>query len=399
MIFSFDLNVTVIILSAASLLSLICVIFIYVMRIRRVTRYARLQNDELPDFDNPEREIDAALEPASIVVYAQDQAESLEHLLPQLLEQDYAPRFEIIVVNEGESEATRDIVDTLRITHNNLYLTYTPDGARNLSRKKLALMLGIKAARNRVVVNTTAGVVIESTHWLEMIMRNFTDKDVEVVLGYAVPTDNDSGMGKRCRAFDTIVDGVTWLTSAIKGKPYRGTEFNIAYTRDIFFKNKGFSRSLNLRHGDDDIFISEIANSANTAVELSEPSIVRCNFYNHRRAIGELQRRHEFTGRFISKSSRRLMALGAWLMWLTLGTGIAAAVLALPNVFAAIIAAVIIVTLLVTVSVVWRKAMRTLGSRTMLFTLPWLALTLPIRKALRAIRYRLRKGRNYTWNK
>jgi hypothetical protein len=250
-----------------------------------------------------------------------------------------------------------------------------------------------------VVVNTTAGVVIESTHGLEMIMRNFTDKDVEVVLGYAVPTDNDSGMGKRCRAFDTIVDGVTWLTSAIKGKPYRGTEFNIAYTRDIFFKNKGFSRSLNLRHGDDDIFISEIANSANTAVELSEPSIVRCNFYNHRRAIGELQRRHEFTGRFISKSSRRLMALGAWLMWLTLGTGIAAAVLALPNVFAAIIAAVIIVTLLVTVSVVWRKAMRTLGSRTMLFTLPWLALTLPIRKALRAIRYRLRKGRNYTWNK
>jgi glycosyltransferase involved in cell wall biosynthesis len=316
-----------------------------------------------------------------------------------LLEQEYAPGFEIIVVNEGESEATREIVDTLRIAHHNLYLTYTPDGARNLSRKKLALMLGIKAARNRVVVNTTASVSIQSTHWLETMMRNFTNRHVEVVLGYAVPEDSDSGLGKRCRAFDTISAGVTWLTSAIAGKPYRGTEFNIAYTRELFFDNKGFSRSLNLRYGDDDIFISEIANSANTVVELSEPSIVRLNFYNHKRALAELHRRHEFTGRFISKSSRRLMALGAWLMWLTIGAGIASAILALPNLFAAAIAAVIILTLLITVTLTWRNAMRTLGSRTMFFTLPWLAMTLPIRKALRAMRYRLHKGRNYTWNK
>ncbi len=399
MIFSFDLGVTPIFFAAFSLLGLICVILIYVLRVKRVSRYARLQNEALPDFDDSEREIDTKLEPASIVVYSQDQAESLSELLPQLLEQEYAPGFEIIVVNEGESEATREIVDTLRIAHHNLYLTYTPDGARNLSRKKLALMLGIKAARNRVVVNTTASVSIQSTHWLETIMRNFTNRHVEVVLGYAVPEDSDSGLGKRCRAFDTISAGVTWLTSAIAGKPYRGTEFNIAYTRELFFDNKGFSRSLNLRYGDDDIFISEIANGANTVVELSEPSIVRLNFYNHKRALAELHRRHEFTGRFISKSSRRLMALGAWLMWLTIGAGIASAILALPNLFAAAIAAVIILTLLIIVTLTWRNAMRTLGSRTMFFTLPWLAMTLPIRKALRALRYRMHKGRNYTWNK
>lgn len=399
MIFHFDLQVSIIILLALSLLCLVCVIFAYVLRVRRVTRYARLQNSELPDFDDPDRQPIEGLEPASVVVYAQDQAESLEQLLPQLLGQEYAPGFEIIVVNEGESEATRDIVDTLRITHRNLYLTYTPDGARNLSRKKLALMLGIKAARNRVVVNTTAGVLIDSPHWLEMMMRNFTDKSIEVVLGYAVPCNTDSGIGKRCRAFDTIAAGVTWLTSAIVGKPYRGTEFNVAYTRDIFFKNKGFSRSLNLRHGDDDIFISEIANGYNTAVELSEPSIVRCNFYNHKRAIDELMRRHQFTGHFINKASRRYMAFGAWMMWATLGTAVAAAVLALPNLIPAAVAVAIFLILFLTVTLVWRKSLRTLGSRSMFFTLLWFAMTMPMRKAARAVRYRLHKGRNYTWNK
>jgi glycosyltransferase involved in cell wall biosynthesis len=369
------------------------------LRVKRVARYARRQNLELPDFDDPERVPDPALEPASIVVYAQDQADNLSRLLPQLLEQQYAPGFEIIVVNEGESEATRDIVDTLRITHRNLYLTFTPDGARNLSRKKLALMLGIKAARNRVVVNTTATASIPSTHWLETMMRNFTDKSTEIVLGYAVPADTDNALGKHRHAFDTIAAGVTWLTAAIAGKPYRGTEYNIAYTRDIFFRNKGFSRSLNLRHGDDDIFISEIATRHNTAVELSEPSIVRLNFYNHSRELAELHRRHEFTGRFISRSSRRLMALGAWLMWATIGLAAAAAVTAIPNLLATAIAAVIIIALLITTALTWRSAMRALGSRPLLLTVPRLALTLPFRNIIRAIDYRLHKGRNYTWNK
>jgi glycosyltransferase involved in cell wall biosynthesis len=398
MIFCLDLSVTTIILTALSLVCLTLVIITYVLRVKRVARYARRQNEDLPDFDDPERTIDDKLEPASIVVYAQDQAENLSQLLPQLLGQDYKPGFEVIVVNEGESEATRDIVDTLRITHHNLYLTFTPDGARNLSRKKLALMLGIKAARNRVVVNTTAGVLIDSPHWLETMMRNFTDESVEVVLGYALPCNTDTGVGKRCRAFDIVADGVTWLTSAIAGKPYRGTEFNVAYTRDIFFRNKGFSRSLNLRHGDDDIFISEIATRYNTAVELSEPSIVRCNFYNHSRELGELHRRHEFTGRFITRSSRRLMAFGAWMMWLTLASSITAAIVALPNLFAASIAAVIILAMFIVVSLTWRNAMRTLGSRSMFFPIFGLALTLPVRRIMRAMKYRMHKGRNYTWN-
>lgn len=399
MIFQFDLSITSIICSVAALIFLVCFIFVYVLRIKRVTRYAKSLNNSLPDYEDAERATDPDMEPASIVVYSQDQAESLSELLPQLLNQQYAPGFEIIVVNEGESEATRDIVDTLRITHHNLYLTYTPDGARNLSRKKLALMLGIKAAKNRVVVNTTATASIESPHWLETIMRNFTDKSIDVVLGYAVPSDTDTGINKRIRAFDTIAAGVTWLSSAIAAKPYRGTEYNIAYTRDIFFKNKGFSRSLNLRHGDDDIFISEIANRYNTAVEISEPSIVRCNFYNHSRAIGELQRRHQFTGRFISKSSRRLMALGAWLMWLTLGFAIAAALTALPNMLATVISAIILLIMLIITAITWRNVMIVLGSRSMLLTLPWLAMTRPIRNSWRAMKYRIHKGRNYTWNK
>ncbi|MDO5395589.1 MAG: glycosyltransferase, partial [Bacteroidales bacterium] len=308
--FDFNLSLPVIILLACAAACALLVWSIYLRRISRVSRYAASQSGPeayLPDTEHTAdvtepagegflisndddeddvstdiatNDIPTGTEPASIVVYAQDEAESLTRLLHQLLGQRYAPGFEVIVVNEGGSEATADAVTALAVSHSNLYLTYTPDGARNLSRKKLALMLGIKAARHRVVVQTVATACIESPYWLASIMRHFADTSTEVVLGNAMPAATDNGLGSRRRAFDFAASATSWLTSAIAGHPYRGTEYNIAYTRDIFFRNKGFSRSLNLRYGDDDIFISEIANGANTAVELSPDGLVRMAFHN-----------------------------------------------------------------------------------------------------------------------
>ena len=395
--FGFDFTLTSVILIGAAVLCLVMAWLLYLSRIRRVTRAAARQvgafdgnPDTLPDSSVPE--------PASIVVYVQDQAEALSRLLPQLLQQDYTPGYEIIVVNEGESAATADLVNQLSVTYPNIYLTYTPDGARNLSRKKLGLMLGIKAARNRVVVTTTANAMIESPHWLHAMMSNFANPDTEVVIGYALPDDGDTAWGRRRRAFDNAADAVTWLTAALAGKPYRGTEFNLAYTRKAFFDNKGFSNSLNLRYGDDDIFVNEIARRGNTAVELSPESMVRYKLYNHARELSQLAHRHEFTGRYIPKSSRRLMALGAWLLWGMIGCAVAAAVMTWPNLTMTVAAVVVIVTGMWLTASVWRKALIALGSRRMAMTLPWLALTLPLRNGLRTLRCRLHKGRNYTWN-
>lgn len=380
-------------------LALLTVLLIWFLYLRRIGRVSALASRQAGDFSDIDPEVAAVgLEPASVVVYAQDEAENVARLLPQILGQVYSPGFEVIVVNEGASEATADVVNALALKHHNLYITFTPDGARNLSRKKLGLMLGIKAARSRVVVNTTAAAVIDSPYWLLAMMRNFSDAQTQVVLGYASPASADKGHGRRCRAFDFVAASVTWLTSAIAGKPYRGTEFNIAYTREAFFANKGFSSSLNLRYGDDDIFVSEIANGANTAVELSPESHVGIRMHNHRGVLNELACRHEFTGRYVSKSSRRLMALGSWLLWVCTGCAATAALLALPNLVYAAVALAIVIGEFIWVSAAWRRALKALGGRRLLLTLPCLALGYPVRNALRTLRCRLRKGRNYTWN-
>ena len=266
MYFSPTISFTALWLIGACALCVLAVAAFYFFRVRTVVNYRRRADGERPD------KPDSDYLPASVIIYSQGDAENLHELLEVVLNQDYPAAYEVIVVNEGEASDVRDTVGMLRNRYPNLYLTFTPEGVVNLSRKKLALTLGIKAARYDVAVLTTTAATVTSPLWLRRMTWRF-DKNspAEVVLGFAaVDPGEDSAHGCRRRAFDFVAESVRWLSVAIAGKPFRGTEYNIAYRRSLFLKNKGFARSLNLHYGDDDIFISEIANRHNTQVELSD---------------------------------------------------------------------------------------------------------------------------------
>ena len=105
--------------------------------------------------DSEDRGDDASLPGVSVIVCAEDDARNLETLLPAILTQDYPGPFEVIVVNDGALPATKEVIARLEEKYSNLYMTFTPLESRSLSRRKLALTLGIKAARHEVVVLTT----------------------------------------------------------------------------------------------------------------------------------------------------------------------------------------------------------------------------------------------------
>ena len=178
--FTFELSAPVIIMLCTAAL---CVAFITLYYCPRVARIGRRNRADNLRASGLKVEYGEPLPEVSVVVYAQDQAEQLSRLLPQLLEQDYPSPFEVIVVNEGQSEATEEAVAPLVCRYRNLYLTYTPDGARNLSRKKLALTLGIKAARYPVVAIVDADTSVNSARWLRIIGSHFLNPACEVVIG------------------------------------------------------------------------------------------------------------------------------------------------------------------------------------------------------------------------
>lgn len=386
--FSLHLPVITIALLAASAIPVLFLLTFYRRRVASVARHGR-QNPHEPD--------DSSLPALSVVVYSSNDTDDLAAMLSGVLAQEYPAPLEIIVVNDGSCEATKDLVEHLSLTHSNLYLTFTPQQARNLSRKKLALTIGIKAARHPIVVTTNAHARISSPHWLSSLARHFASGK-DIVIGYGSPaTADDNSPAKRLRAFDIAADAVTYLSAAIVGKPYRGNGYNLAYRKELFFENKGFSRSLNLHYGDDDIFINEIANGANTAVELSTASQVTCHDFDPVTAHRLDKLRYGFTARFLRKGSRRLFGFSSLMVWTWTVTSVIAVTSSLPNLLPAATVLALALILWLPLMFTWRRTLLALNSRPLLLTIPWMLHIRPIYNFIFNLKGRRLKHKNFTW--
>ncbi len=200
----------------------------------------------------------------SVIVLARDNAGSLERMLPGLLGQVYPADYEVVVVNDGGILSVTQVVTRFCARSNNLRETFVPDKAYNLSRRKLAITLGVKAAQYPYVIILDADCRISSRSWLKSMARHFSlGKDV--VIGYR-RIEGHSGAAART---DNLIETMSWLSAAVGKYPYRACESNLGYSRKIFFDHKGFARSLNLHGGDGDLFIDEVADGTNYAVGLS----------------------------------------------------------------------------------------------------------------------------------
>lgn len=322
----------------------------------------------------------------SVVVFSQGDSANLRVLLPQILDQDYPSALEVIVVNDEKSADTADVISELELRYRNLYMTFAPELSRNLSRKKLSITLGMKAARHEAVMLTCGNCRVESPIWLRLMMRHFIEGK-EVVLGYSLPAvvdvDNFEGCASAARmsrmlAFDQEWTLVRNLGSAAGGVPVVGDGYNLAYSRRLFFENKGFSRSLNLNYGDDDIFVSEIANERNTSVEISPDSRVLAVESRPEYMYGVNKVRHMFTSRFVRRGAFRLMGLYCMMSWLLAASAIVASVTSLPSLLGLIAAFVAVLGTAIPCMVAWRKTGRALGlPRQALLTQPFLMLWHP----------------------
>lgn len=206
----------------------------------------------------------------SVIVYAKNESENLRKHLPSLLAQEY-PEYEVIVVNDGSTDESDEVLKKLKNDNQHLYHTYIPEDVKYLSRKKLALTVGIKAAHNDILLFTEANCEPISKNWISTMARNY-NKETSIVLGFCA-YGNHKGFFHKLVAYDNLMSGLQYISAALTRHPYVGNGRNLSYKKDLFFAHKGYYKSLSLHAGDDDLFINESANSKNTRVEYSAESI------------------------------------------------------------------------------------------------------------------------------
>ena len=114
---------------------------------------SRLRDSSADEEDEGETAVEAQNPGISVVMTVDDELEDLKVSLPALLKQKYEGDFQIIVVACGNNPV---IEDTLKMysEDKHLYTTFIPASSRYMSRKKLAVTLGVKAAKYEWIMMT-----------------------------------------------------------------------------------------------------------------------------------------------------------------------------------------------------------------------------------------------------
>lgn len=127
----------------------------------------------------------------SIVVPARNEERKIGKCLDTLFAQDYAKdKYEIIVVNDGSTDRTREIVEAYqrRQTEVRLIIITIDDClARTTAHKKSAIRRGIEVSKGDIILTTDADS-IQSGGWIQEMVNHF-EEDVGFVSGPVMYTN------------------------------------------------------------------------------------------------------------------------------------------------------------------------------------------------------------------
>ena len=211
------------------------------------------------------KELNKSFPPASIIICVRNEEDNLVKFLHFIFEQDY-PDFEVVVVNYCSFDNTADILKELAKKYSNLKIVTIQESTSHSNGKKVALMMGIKGAKNEHLLFTEADCQPNSKYWLKNMVQHFTS-ETEIVLGYAA-YEKQKGILNKIIRFDAFTNALQYLSFALAGKAYMGTGRNLAYKRSLFFKMKGFASHYHIESGDDDLFVNQAATANNAKIEI-----------------------------------------------------------------------------------------------------------------------------------
>jgi glycosyltransferase involved in cell wall biosynthesis len=206
----------------------------------------------------------------SVIVCAKNEAENVSKFIPLLLEQDYAD-FEIVLIDDASSDGTLEIFEDFEKRYEKIRLVKVQNNEAFWGNKKYALTLGIKAAQKEYLLFTDADCYPTSKNWITAMSSQFTMQKT-IVLGYGkYETISNSYLNKVIR-FETLITAIQYFSWAKMGKAYMGVGRNLAYKKEEFFNVNGFISHIQVRSGDDDLFINEAAKKKNTAIAYATES-------------------------------------------------------------------------------------------------------------------------------
>lgn len=199
--------------------------------------------------------------PLSLVIIVRGNAQNLERNLPLWLSQKYSADLQIIVVTEEGDMHADEILKRLSMDKP-IHKTFVPHTSRYMSKNKLAVTLGVKAACHQVVMLVNADCRPASNYTLSLLTQFHNLSNNVIILPFSkfeVPCNN-------FYQFVHFYKSLYYMHTAINSQAYSCNSNCLIFYKDMFIQGQGFSGNLHLVGGEYEFLINHYSSKKGTAV-------------------------------------------------------------------------------------------------------------------------------------
>lgn len=223
--------------------------------------------EECDDNDDEEEVIHNTIQknltPISIIFTPNNDAESLSRNLELYLNQNHCDFQVIVVAPKGDTE-TEDILKS-HSSNPRLYTTFIPSSSKYMSRKKLAITLGVKAAKNEWVMIADISCMPQSDKWLSTLACHCRETN-NLVVGYTKFEDDAPSFWK----FERLQTTLYLIREYQKGMPYGCNSNALLFRKSDFIEQDGFRGNLKFIRGEYDFIINKYGRKGTIDIDLSK---------------------------------------------------------------------------------------------------------------------------------
>ena len=195
----------------------------------------------------------------SVVIAARNEAESIRATVESLLAQNYPKDcYEILVIDDHSTDATKQILDGIAATSSNLRAFSAPDG---IAGKKQALKHILQHASGDFLLFTDADCTL-GENWIETYIAYASTHKGNLYFGNICPNiTSKSSFVEKCAALDFI--GILGVQNGLAeiGLPFSCNGANMCITKEFYKTNYKTNETFS---SGDDVFLLHTAKQIDT---------------------------------------------------------------------------------------------------------------------------------------